>query len=629
VDFLLSRGADLEAHADVLNTVTLDQTQPPTMHRVGPVEVLTSSVPPTTADGSVFLFDGQVAWGGRIYHPLLSGASDLPQLVDEVLDRGVHRVEGGVYCIARVRSVGAEVSVDPLGQYPVYWTRWPTGWAVSNYVPLIHALLVRQRLPVTRSLAPCVENMFIGGVLGDKTHVEQVSRLPQGHRLVGGTDLRVLTASDPIEDVDYADALAAAHASISRHVEAVDSSVTHRGSTILDLTGGRDSRAVLSFVNKSGLLSDRAGRSLTRIPHPDARVASMLMEHYGIPFARTPKPATVASPFVDELAVRQNAAMWGGARDTGSAVPTVAFSDVVHLKGSFGELGGAAAADLVAEVSARGPYSPAGVADLVIERKGRTRAIELLTRAAVAHGRAAVIDHYARLEDAYPRAHLTAESYLHSRSRTHFGLASWIENKTRILPDVLANRWLVAARRALPPSLHMPNKVIFDLMMRNDPELVFLPMAKPWDASIVPPNLHGRLQHMHLVDRETPDVVRWDRPLFTAVHLDDHPVLGFEPLTSGAPQQVTSLSPLHASIGAYQALLLFLHESAPADSRVWDWFDRTVVLEYVGRSPDHFHPDGHDIGAMGRAAAGMMWQLGHEFGSQVRSVRPFAASRVE
>ena len=179
-----------------------------------------------------------------------------------------------------------------------------------------------------------------------------------------------------------------------------------------------------------------------------------------------------------------NAGICGGARDVCFGAQCAALTNFVHFRGLFGELGGATpGVDYITEAGG----SPEAAVNLLLARRNRARAYELLTREAVEEIRARLVAHYSELCAQYPLDHVNAEFYLRTRCRTHFGMLAYLDNRSRICPDPLANRWIVEARRLLPGNLHTKNKVIFDLMRQNRSDLLFLPMAgSKWAEEIVP-----------------------------------------------------------------------------------------------------------------------------------------------
>lgn len=629
MEFLVTGGHDLHPSCvEVLSASFVDSVSTPTFTRFGPISMVATGAP--VGDRTAYLFDGELAADGRFFHPLVEGSGDhLRQVAEKALDSGTSAIDGGVFCLGRVSAAGLEMIVDPLNQYPLYWTRGGAGWAVSNNVLLLARALEYLGLPCDRSLEPCVEYMLLGGFTGTKTHVRQINTLPAGTRISAGHVLRLPEERDESLDVrDYETALEQARTSIFRHLEAAATTIDRPRTVVADVTGGIDSRCVLSFARRSSLAGELTGRCITRVPNPDARVAGHLMTRFGIPVARFPMVDTVPAGFVDELAVRHNAALWGGGRDVAAPVAPVAFADVMHLKGSYGELGGGTRGlDYVVEATRLGGYTHRRAVGILAERRRRARALDLLTPAALDHAEKLAAHALGELEAAgYPREDLKAEMYLRSRSRAHFGLYSTIENKNRLLPDLFANRWMVAARRSLDRRLYSQDQVVFDLIVQNDPELAFAPMAdKVWSEDVVPADMIPRLRDMQAVTRESTDFAAIEGPLFTSVRVGGHGVQNFAPLTRGAPQVESTLTPLHRSISSYQEVLRYLLDAVPTQHAVWDWFDRAMVGQYVGQEVSDFASHGVDVQSMGRAAAGIIWQLREEVAPHVTSVQRFAA----
>lgn len=126
--------------------------------------------------------------------------------------------------------------------------------------------------------------------------------------------------------------------------------------------------------------------------------------------------------------------------------------------------------------------------------------------------------------------------------------------------------------------------MVFDLIVHNDPELAFAPMAdKVWSEGVVPADMIPRLRDTPAVTRESTDFAAIEGPLYTSVRVSGQGVQNFAPLTRGALQVESTLTPLHRSISSYQEVLRYLLDAVSPQHTVWDWFDRAMVGEYVGR----------------------------------------------
>jgi len=270
----------------------------------------------------------------------------------------------------------------------------------------------------------------------------------------------------------------------------------------VDLTGGADTRTVLAILLTSGSSERIRARNIMDYPHPDANVAGLLCDRYGLLPARSfvsARRGPVSGAFE---AAAIEAFLHGGMRDGAGTINSALFlGDYVHFTGCFGGgLGGK---------TGRPPLSSADIDKRVEETISRRRRIgqfDFVSDAGVDLVRASMRSFYEHLTDVgVPPEHMEAESYLAGRCRSHFGLLSLFANKRRVTPDILCNRLIVDARRALAPTMYHANKVIFDLLLTsNSPDLVFAPMAEhKWDATIVPASYLRDLEEMRIITRSS------------------------------------------------------------------------------------------------------------------------------
>ena len=363
-------------------------------------------------------------------------------------------------------------------------------------------------------------------------------------------------------------------------------------------------------------------RCMGRYPSPDENVAAFLMDTLELPACQFP---TAQLP--PDFFPRMNAAISGGAKDSGSILLPVGFSNLVHFKGSFGELGGATPGrDYISEAFAQGQSLSAAV-DPFIGRRRLAKALELLTDEGVAYGRAALIEHYERLLEAgTDKRQLLAERYLRSRCRSHFGLMSYLENKSRILPEPLANRWLVEARRSVDPELAYNNKVIYDLVRSSkNRELAFYPMAnKKWSEHIVPTEDRVAYDAMPVIDFKSAELSQRKAPLYRAVVIGDVPLDEYEQLPLRVDLEGSCVTPQLAHLSLNKAMLRFFLDNLHEDDDAWRLISRAKVLESIEKPLSEFRPDGIDVNAMGSVASAFAWKLGLEIKPALRDVRSFA-----
>lgn len=182
---------------------------------------------------------------------------------------------------------------------PVYWTRTPDAWLVSNRALLLARLAASDGLP--RYHLPALVPFVTDGYLRhDRTPYLGVELLgPDGSLTVQDDSVQV-TIPDPAElrcgslvptgaDLDE----------LTRGLrEAAASSVS--GEVVCDVTGGRDSRLVAATLHAAGI----PFRARTRgVPdHPDVIVAIQVANALGVPHERV-APPTVAGATGEVLEV--------------------------------------------------------------------------------------------------------------------------------------------------------------------------------------------------------------------------------------------------------------------------------------------------------------------------------------
>ena len=582
---------------------------------------------------TVYFFDGQFSYRQLFYHSL-SNNNPIDQAVECSL-RCTGEIANGIYCVGKIeqRPDGMAFSVanDWLGQYPIFLWQKEDRFALSNNLAMLEEVVGAER-----SILPAIENLFFGSCFSNKTHLKGVWRLSFGKYLQGTAGkLQIINRPDHQFDpsLSYQDCISLAREEILKHIEAVHRQEQNRVYYLTDLTGGGDSRAVLSFLLEV-MESDQINfLTLGRHPLADANVAGMLAEKYRLGRGHFPvyhKP--------QDYAVRCNAALTGGGRDSGIAIYPVAFPDLVHFKGSYGELGGVVSGGVdYFQLLRKETFFPLGrifyffsslvdnsfryfssgpkdklqrFVDLICMRRQQAGALELLTQEAIVLAAQEFRTSLGQiLEEGYSLEQVFAESYLRSRSPWHFGIASWAENKNRILPDPLANRWLVEARRRLSSTLHSRNKVILDLILSSRyNELAFLPMAnKKWHSEAVPPALRKKLKKQLVVDGDFAPLSKNQGPLFTPVMVDSSDFIKYSPLKLKKFAASDNPAPKAGHLATNKAFLDFFLENVSPNSDLWRYFERRKLIDAVAKEASSFRADGIDINAMGIVASALTW----------------------
>lgn len=602
MEFVVARGLRLSRSLELLNSARMERTSEGELSNTSDLECWsTGSV---RVDRDLHLFDGHVFLDGRFSHSLLQPST---------LTRFTKVIESpeqttGLFCAATLSDGRFTLVTDPLSQYPIYCYRGKNSWAVSNSISLLNAALGGAGISSSKSLIPCLTNMTFGNVFDEYTHFEQISSLPFGCRILASESVEFIKTHRQDEALKYDECIDQAFDTITSHINAIYDSVA-MPYVVADVTGGADSRCVLSFLLNSRH-RDFGIRCITKAPHPDAIAASSIASKYQLEAGQIPIVSTVPAKYTNDLAVRMNAHISGGGREAASPLGAIAFSNFVHFKGSFGEIGGATpGSDHVQAAMDAGGYSVAGVVNAWIARRKMARALQLMTADAIEQARAHAVAAYQDLEDeGFGPDQIQSEMYLRTRSRNHFGLYSRFENATRILPDILGNRWIAEARRRIPRLIHTKNKVIFDLSFRNNPSLTLMPMAgKAWDRAIMSAEVNSSYKS-EIITNET--VATDIGPLFRTQHIADDTYKQYKPLSEGTySPEARARFALAANLASYQSMLQMALDHFGQSDEVWRTFDRNAVEVYVKRQAEDFSSNGVDTAAMGIAASGLVHMM--------------------
>lgn len=566
----------------------------------------------------MFTFDGQVSVGGNFFHTLSVPPSH-EQLVDIVpeLIRSKRFDATGIYTCATVEKNSAVFRSDILSAAPLYYYLENGNWAISNRIGLLARALEQGRIPLTRTIDPSIQNIVFGTTFNGISPFREIKVLEFNKMIVvEDTALQLvdLDAYDPIPHT-YDECIENGRKSILSYVESVKSARQDWHSTT-DVTGGADSRCVLAFLLNSSFSRNLYGRCITKTPHPDAVVANNIMRKYGIAFGRHPIVTYKKSTLTDEIAVRMNAELTGGGRDSGAPVPSVGLENFLHFKGSYGEIGGATpGVDYAEQATHLGEVDIDRMLDLWIERRRKVGALELLTDGAIDNARSAARrEIVATLDCHIQRDQLQSELYLRTRARTHFGLSSHFDQYSKTTIEPLANFWLVAAKRKASNIQINANKIIFDLTYANNPELTMEPFAnKSWSKSVLPDCLKS-------VAPVTGSECEAGLSSYKPIHINGEIPDGFEPLSQGKVGGDRSRFATAGSTASYQALLQSLLDRLDANNNVWDTFDHEAFKLFSDRALEDFSSHGIDTNVMGVATAGVLSVLGETCRPRISSV---------
>lgn len=520
---------------------------------------------------------------------------------------GSQQDQVGIYVAASLTEDQMIVTTDPLGQLPLYHYKSDCGskWIICSNPNIISDILASSGSVVNRSLSPCSENICFNTSFGNSSHFEKINRLPMGSRYVFRGHLEI-TRNPPrnTKGMTYSECIERARSSIYRQLVAIATSGEENEITV-DITGGADSRCVLSFLLNSPLRGRFGGRCITRAPNADAVVAQGLMARYNISYGRFPIFLQGKASFSNEIAVRQYGQLFGGARDASAAMPQVSVSNFYHFKGGYGEIGGATPGiDYVTSALENGNVNTDLMVANWLSRRRQSKSIDLITQDAIENASRQLNSELCSLiEEGISPDQLQSELYLRTRSRNHFGMQSYCDMFWKNSPDILSNLWLVEARRRIPSSLHGANKVIFDLIYANDSELAMEALAgKKWDKKILPIDA-GSVAQPFVSDPNS-------TYLYHKVEIKSEFPAGFSPISSGAKSGDTSKFALASNTASYQAIFHYILERFSDSSPIWDTFERNMFIEYSKRSMDDFSSNGQDTNAMGIAASGILAYAG-------------------
>jgi asparagine synthase (glutamine-hydrolysing) len=190
--------------------------------------------------------------GGK---PRPAGANRAAWLTAALYERfgtGFPRHLDGAYCVAVVDPARHRVmlATDTLGSYPVYWTRTDAGLVFGSELRAVLPLVGRRPL----NAAAVADYLTFGFPLGVKTLAQGVDLVPPGSAVVFDWKRRSVEVqrwADSSEafgewsgsESDYVDAVQQAF------VDAVNRALSGAHRFALSLSGGLDSRAILSAVN--------------------------------------------------------------------------------------------------------------------------------------------------------------------------------------------------------------------------------------------------------------------------------------------------------------------------------------------------------------------------------------------
>ena len=434
MDFLLTHGFSIEGITDSLRAASIGWSGTRChMSAYGPISVFATDpmglnplLPPNVGPNArerFYLFDGQFSTDTSYFHPLLSRMADgLPKRIDDLIERnsGVETVNAGVFTAGRIDRNGLRLVTDSLGQYPIYYFQSGERYLISNVMRYLTMAMKVAGYDATPSLLPCLESLVFGGGLGDATQIREIRRLPHGHDIRANPGLQFYSTAATEYPSSYEALIDGTHGALTHHLAAVAGATGPESHIVADITGGSDSRLVLSLMLASPMRDEFGGRCNSRYPDPDANVAGALLAKYGLRTAEMPFivdsdpnlwPQSLAQHGID-----CSAAFAGGTRVATNQLWKVALPNLFHFDGAFGEIAGASSGlrgfDRFAELD----ISIEEVVDLQIAGSRPSGALDLITEAGLASARNNAIATIRALEnEGISRDQLRAEFYLRTR----------------------------------------------------------------------------------------------------------------------------------------------------------------------------------------------------------------------
>ncbi len=380
--------------------------------------------------------------------------------------------------IARHKADGsADISTDPLGQYPLYTYHDGDAFCVSNNVHLLVEVLKRNGIHLKRSIDVFGYFVTQGSGALDCTGYDEVKLLEVGSRIVVTKDCRfVLKKIDApsllYSDRPYRELLDEAAGEILDNVRALSGGDFRF--RICDLTGGMDSRMVLAAILNLGerdrfIFHTKGGRN-----DPDVNVAEFLRQEFGLASAKGQVDTlALGSPF-EELC--RTVARVGGLFSMNYVVGRYDEENANDMSfgGGMGELmrhfwsSGPAGGELNTPLQA--------IVSMMQGRSGvLAKALAGRQQRHIAEFGIDAVKSGVRPEHA---GHLL---YLKARTRYHFGV--WWAASTRAKFHPLYSPSAIKAAFALPDEERINNRMGFDLMGRLYLRLRDIPFAeKSWSA---------------------------------------------------------------------------------------------------------------------------------------------------
>ena len=438
------------------------------------------------------------------------------------------------------------------------------------------------------------------------THFNDVKFLGFNFRLEGGASLEFKKQENNFFEVhSYDEVMAKAYSSISEHISAV-SKIKGIEYLTSDLTGGTDSRILLSFLLEK-FDHERVGyRCMGQYPNPDANVAAYIIEQLGLTKATYPNVNVSL-----EQKIRNSAALAGGTIQADVSYSPVSIPNSIHFQGTYGELSGSFGFDPYRYYKTKKEqYSFEKHAALISSRRYEAGIINIITEGARDSAGDSYASHLNSMHEGGVKIeNLSMELKLRVRSRSHFGMQSFVGNKTKILPSPFANRWLLAARYLLDNDALTKKKALYDLgSLSSRRDVLWYPMAgRKWDKSLIAQPDLDNYNNIDIILRDSKNLTQNEGALFNMKNIKSSEYRSI--VNSKAVSEVKG-SLHNAKLKTYLSMTELFLQEYDSTHELWQYWERNKLLSIIKKDAKEFRPDGLDIEVLGLFLSSATWFVG-------------------
>ena len=491
----------------------------------------------------------------------------------------------GVFVLLRAGREARSLRVRPdvLGQYPVFYYQAGQDFLVSDNPEMVARVLRHIGLGGEPNPLQVALNVTYGSGFGTGSSYRGVRLLPSRNEIVwdedGGFRLREIVSRNALLEKhhgSYDDAVRTVAGRLSARCRTIANEIDAHWHTVVDLSGGVDSRMTLAGLLRSESATRFSYFSYGDFPtQPDRHVCDMLIQKYGLGPGIHIGQNTSAT-YSTSAQITQGAARYFGLKPTNFAdYGTVEISEYCRLTGYCGEHTRAWGPSLLQK-------------DLVLEPAGEVAARlmvfcnlseSMLTETGLSAVRDALANYFAGLIDEVGNKMLNQFTYIENRSRFHFGLASAVANKVRVSLDPLIDRQVISASTYLSFWQQKTNRLAYDIIATlGGKELAQHPFAEfVWNKGIGIGGYDDYAANALSVDASTPPQCREAVGMGVA---EVKPTVGrvetefdrseFSSLPDGERR---TLRP-----SVERGMLLYLAEKIHGNDPVWDLVDRKHMI---------------------------------------------------